>query len=67
MILSAAVFCGGITWGLPSLQADSLLFGDQAAVSCRQIVDLTGRRWSAPASTGELRSIVELELQCCPF
>jgi hypothetical protein len=49
LVLALAVFGGGLTWGLPSRDADRFLFGSRPAWSGRQIMELTGKR--ATAST----------------
>lgn len=48
LLLAVAVFSGGITWGLPSRQADRFLFGDRAAWSGERIIELTGERARDP-------------------
>jgi len=54
LLLAAAVFCGGITWGLPSRDVDQYLFGDRPAWSGKQIVRLTGERITDPAQAADV-------------
>lgn len=44
LVLAVAVSSGGITWGLPSRDADKYLFGQHPAWSGSQLLELTGRR-----------------------
>lgn len=44
LLVGAAVFCTGITWGLPSRQADRHLFGDRPVWNGEQIQHLAGQR-----------------------
>ncbi len=46
LLLALAVFCGGITWGLPSSEVNHFLFGTHAPWSGSKILELTGSRES---------------------
>ncbi len=48
LVAATAVFCAGITWGLPSREIDRYLFGDELVWSGEKIQRLAGERTEAP-------------------
>jgi len=44
LLLAVAVFAGGISWGLPSREADQFLFATRSAWTGKQILEIAGPR-----------------------